>query len=85
MGLYVVEYLRDPAPSEQDETAQAAHFARCLAVYEVRWVSRLRARDGKRALCVFEAESKERVLTAHRSSDLPFTAMWPADQEPIPP
>ena len=74
--LYVAEYA---APLDD---AAALTLRRCFEVREVRWVKRYRLED--REWSVLEAESADFVRGAHRSAEVAFVGVWPAEELAIP-
>ena len=78
MPRYVVEHeYREPLTDEM-HNEEARRADPCLAQYGVKWKATYLAADRMKAMCDFEAESAEQIMTALRSADVPFARVWQA-------
>jgi hypothetical protein len=78
MAKYIVEHeYREPLTDEK-HLEEARRADPCLAQYGVKWKATYLATDRLRAICEFEAESSEQIMSALRSADVPFARVWQA-------
>lgn len=79
MPHVIVESLFDQMFTEEDHEMRGAQLHPCLAQNGVRWIHSFVSKDRRRMICHFEAADAESVRMAHRTANVRFSRVWPAE------
>jgi hypothetical protein len=80
MATVVAEYRYEEPLTVERHERDAPRLADCLEVREARLVRTHVSRDRTRRISVFEAADAESVRNAHRSANIHFESIWPAEE-----
>ena len=80
MATVVAEYRYEEPLTVEQYARDAPRLADCLEVREAKLVRTHVSRDRTRRISIFEAVDAETVRNAHRSANVRFEAIWPAEE-----
>lgn len=76
MAQVVVEYLYEPALSEEDFAKNGEKLIPCLETRSVQWIGTYLSIDRKRRVCLFDAPDADTVRAAFHSAGVKFERAW---------
>ena len=80
MSIVLAEYRYEEPLTVEQYARDAPRLADCLEVREAHLVHTYVSRDRSRRISVFQALDAETVRNAHRSANVRFEAIWPAEE-----
>ena len=79
MPYVIVEYIFEPALTDQQLTRDSVALQPCIEARHVRRLRTYLASDRRRGFCEFEAPDAESVREAFQIAGIKFARVWSAD------
>jgi len=79
MAHMIVEYVFNPAATEEELDQMAEQLDPCLEGRDVRFVQSFISLDRTRRICIFEAPDAELVREGYRTAGVRFERVWAAE------
>jgi hypothetical protein len=79
MAIYVAERTFATPVSLEAFQAGGPKLMECIEARDIKWLGTNLAKDGRRSICMFEADDAERIYEAANTAGVPYDKVWAAD------